>query len=122
MLNNFYSVQDKRDLCEYIISDLINNKPYDIYVITKNDVGISKTSNKVTVVPNKDAGLNIDDNDDSYSNSIENYYKQKKGDTFSLKKNISSFERKSVINDLKKIIKNELKINISPETYNINIF
>ncbi len=120
-LLDIYSVQDNRDLCEYIISDLTNAKPYDIYVIVKNDVGISEKSNKVTVVPNEDSGMNID-NEDSYSNSIENYYKQKKGDSFSLKKNISSFERKSVINDLKRIIKDDLKMNISSDSYNINIY
>jgi hypothetical protein len=121
-LLDIYSVQDKRDLCEYIISDLDNAKPYDVYVIVKNDVGISEKSNKVTVVPNEDSGMNIDDNEDSYSNSIENYYKQAKGDSFSLKKSISSFERKSVINDLKKIIKDDLKMNISSDSYNINIY
>ena len=62
-----YSVLDKRELCEYIISDLINSKPYDIYVVVKNDVGISKKSNKVTVVPSENSGLNIDDNIHDFS-------------------------------------------------------
>ncbi len=121
-LLDIYSVLDKRELCEYIISDLINSKPYDIYVVVKNDVGISKKSNKVTVVPSENSGLNIDDNNDSYSNSIENYYKQKKGDSFNLKKTITEFERKTIINDLKKVIKDDLKIDISSDSYNINIY
>lgn len=118
---DIYSVQDHRDLCEYIISDLENDKPYDIYIIVKNDIGISEKSNKVTVVPSINSELRIDTND-SYSNSIENYYKQKVGDSFNLKKSLSSFERKSIINDLKNIIKKELKINIPTESYNINVF
>ena len=121
-LLDIYSVLDKRELCEYIISDLINSKPYDIYVLVQNDVGISKKSNKVTVVPSENSGLNIDDNNDSYSNSIENYYKQKKGDSFNLKKTITEFERKTIINDLKKVIKDDLKIDISSDSYNINIY
>ena len=40
-----------------------------VYVIVKNDVGISDKSNKVTVVPSKDSGMNID-NEDSYSKNI----------------------------------------------------
>ena len=118
---NIYSVKRSKDLCEYIISDLTNAKPYDIYVIVKNE-GVSKKSNKVTIVPeNENSGMNIDDDNDSYSNSIENYYKQKKGESICLKKAISSFERKAVINDLKKIIKDDLKMNLSSDSYNINI-
>ena len=30
-------------------SDLTNSKPYDVYVIVKNDVGVSKKSNKFAV-------------------------------------------------------------------------
>ena len=38
-----------------------------------------------------------------------------------MKKEISNFERNYVIQDLKNIIINDLKINILPSTYNVNI-
>lgn len=121
-LLDIYSTADNRDLCEYIIPNLINERPYNIHVITKNEIGLSKKSNKITLVPNINSDLNFDETNDSYSNSIENYYKQQKGDDFNISKQISSYERKSVIQDLKNIIKNDLKINIPTESYNINIF
>ena len=115
-----YSLYTDRDLCEYIIPDLENEKPYDVHVFAKNDIGISKKSNKITIVPDSNSNLNMK-KENSYSNSIENYYRQKKGDSYNMKKEISNFERKYVIQDLKNIIMNDLKINILPSTYNVNI-
>ena len=115
-----YSLYTNRDLCEYIIPNLENEKPYDVYLFAKNNIGISKKSNKITIVPDLNSKFNIEE-ENSYSNSIENYYRQQKGPSFDMKKEISNFERNYVIQDLKNIIINDLKINILPSTYNVNI-
>lgn len=115
-----YSLFDNRELCEYLISDLENEKPYDVYIFAKNNIGVSKKSNKITIVPNKNSELKIENND-SYSNSIENYYKTK-GITFDLKKQASNYERKSVIQDLKNILREELKIKVPTQSYIVNVF
>lgn len=115
-----FSLYTNRDLCEYIIPNLENEKPYDVYLFAKNNIGISKKSNKITIVPDLSSKFNIEE-ENSYSNSIENYYRQQKGPSFDMKKEISNFERNYVIQDLKNIIINDLKINILPSTYNVNI-
>jgi hypothetical protein len=115
-----YSLYDIRELCEYIIPDLKNDNPYDIYIFAKNNIGVGKKSNKITIVPNKNNDLKSENND-SYSNSIENYYKSK-GIKFDLKKQTSIYEKKSAIQDLKSIIREELKIKISPNSYIVNVF
>ena len=115
-----YSLQDIRELCEYVIPDLKNENPYDIYIFAKNDIGVGKKSNKITIVPNENSDLKTANND-SYSNSIENYYKSK-GIKFDLKKQASIYEKNSAIQDLKSIIRDELKIKISPNSYIVNVF
>ena len=115
-----YSLYDDRELCEYFATELENEKPYDIYIFAKNNVGISKKSNKITVVPNEDSELKLS-NSDTYSNSIENYYK-KKGIQFDMKKQASTYERNSIINDLKNIIRNDLKLKVPTKSFNINVF
>lgn len=121
-LLDIYSIKDNRDLCEYIITNLVNDDPYNIHVIVKNEIGLSKKSNKVTIVPNINSELSVDQSNNSFSNSLENYYKKQKGDSFSINQQKTSYERKAAIQDLKNIIKNDLKINIPTDSYNINIF
>ena len=115
-----YSLYDLRELCEYVIPDLKNENPYDVFIFAKNDIGVSKKSNKITIVPNENSEFKME-NDDSYSNSIENYYKSK-GIKFNLKKQASVYEKASAIQDLKSIIRDELKIFISPNSYIVNVF
>jgi hypothetical protein len=119
-LLQIYSLYNNTDLCEYIISNLENEKPYDIYIFAKNDIGVGKKSNKITIVPNNNSDLKMEDND-SYSNSIENYYKQK-GQTVNLKKQASNYERNSVIHDLKNIIRTDLKIKVPTKSFIVNVF
>ena len=116
-----YSFYDSRELPEYIIKNLENNKPYIVSLISKNKIGVSDISNLETIVPNENSELDDYENQNTYDNSLQNYFETSK-DSIDLNSQKSIYEKQVIINELKYILINKLKINIPIGVYNVNIF
>ena len=50
---NIATIKDNRELVDYYLTDLINNKDYKIFVVSKNNYGISDISNIDVVFPDE---------------------------------------------------------------------
>lgn len=116
-----YSFYDNRELPEYIVKNLTNGIPYSVSVISKNKIGVSDVSNIETVIPNEFSELDDYEQENSYDNSLQNYYKESKdGIDISFQKSI--YEKQTIINELKDILINKLKIEKPLGVYTVNIF
>jgi hypothetical protein len=63
-------------MIEFVISDLENGLPHSFYVFSKNSQGVSDPSNRVTLIPQKNKLLNMENvSKNSFSDSLQNYYK-----------------------------------------------
>ena len=116
-----YSFYDTRELPEYIVKNLTNDIPYSVSVISKNKIGVSDVSNVETVIPNEFSELDNYEQQNTYDNSLQNYYKESKdGIDISFQKSI--YEKQNIINELKDILINDLKIEKPLGVYTVNIF
>ena len=116
-----YSFYDTRELPEYIVKDLENGIPYSVSVISKNKIGVSDVSNIETVVPSEHSELDDYEQKNTYDNSLQNYYKESSdGIDISVQKSI--YEKQVIINELKDILVNKLKIDKPLGVYTVNIF
>ena len=114
-----YSFEDERELPEYIIDNLDNEKRYYVAIVSKNQMGVSEVSNIETIVPNKGNQFNID-SINSYDNSVE--ISTDNENVSSLRSQKSIYEKHTAINDLKDIIKNDLQFSKPIGAYTINIY
>jgi hypothetical protein len=115
-----YSFEDTRELPEYIIDELDNEKRYFVSLVSKNQMGVSDISNVETIVPNVGNEFGVE-RKDSYDNSLQNKEVISSG-SGSLKIQKSIYEKHTAINDLKEILKNELEFSKPIGAYDINIF
>ena len=116
-----YSFYDTRELPEYIVKDLENGIPYSVSVISKNKIGVSEVSNIETVVPSELSELDDYEQKNTYDNSLQNYYNESSdGIDISIQKSI--YEKQVIINELKDILVNNLKIDKPLGVYTVNIF
>jgi hypothetical protein len=113
------------DILEYYIKNIFNNISYTFYIISKNEYGISKLSNKITLIPNSNSKMTIDTLISiPYDNSLEDLYsyhnsKNIESETTDIKQIINT----SLKNDLKDIlIDKSIKENTLTGNYAINIF
>ena len=58
---NIATIKDNRELVDYYLTDLINNKDYKIFVVSKNNYGISDISNIDVVFPDETKVVDMDD-------------------------------------------------------------
>ena len=58
---NIATIKDNRELVDYYITDLINNKGYKVFVVSKNNYGISDISNIDMVYPDETKIIDIDE-------------------------------------------------------------
>ena len=58
---NIATIKDNRELVDYYITDLINNKGYKIFVVSKNNYGISDISNIDMVFPDETKVVDMDE-------------------------------------------------------------
>lgn len=77
-MNRFdmYVYEGTEDMVEFVISDLENSLPHSFYVFSKNSQGVSDPSNRVTLIPQKNKLLDMENvSKNSFSDSLQNYYK-----------------------------------------------
>jgi hypothetical protein len=114
---------NNEEILEYYIKNLLNNISYTFYIISKNEYGISKLSNKITLIPNPNSEMSMDKST-PYDNSLEDlysYHNSAIGE--SEKTDIKQIIDTSLKNDLKDIlIDKSIKENTLTENYSINIF
>jgi hypothetical protein len=73
---DMYVYDGNEDMIEFVISDLENGLPHSFYVFSKNSQGVSNPSNRVTLIPQKNKLLNMENvSKNSFSDSLQNYYK-----------------------------------------------
>ena len=116
-----YSIYDPRELPEYIIKNLENGIPYSISLISKNKIGVSDISNLETIVPNEYSELDNYENKNTYDNSLQNYFENSK-DSIDISQQKSIYEKQVILDELKNILIDKLKINSPLGVYNVNIF
>ena len=58
---NIATIKDNRELVDYYLTDLINNKGYKIFVVSKNNYGISDISNIDMVFPDETKVVDMDE-------------------------------------------------------------
>lgn len=109
MKNKFdlYYYKGSEDLVEFYLRELNNDEPVSIYVFSKNKAGISEPSNKVTLIPNKNSVLNMQNvSNNSFSNSLQNYYKTSEESDIigNNQKQIDQMEMLQELNELKEIL------------------
>lgn len=118
---HIYSYYDNKELPEYIIKNLDNNITYKIAVISKNKSGISDISNIITIRPNEHSKLYSSDIQDSYDNSLQNIVNNKYDEqNINIQKSI--YQKQVIINELKDILFDKLKIKNPIGVYNVNIY
>ena len=117
-----YSFIDDRELCDYFIKNLDNDFTYKIILVSKNKTGISEVSNSETVIPNKNYKLNSIDDTESYDDSFTDIPKNAVFNSVDLNTQKGIYEKQLIINELKNIIYDKLKINVPLGVYNINIY
>ena len=113
---NLYSYSGNEDLVEFYLQHLNNDEPYTIYLFSKNKMGISEPSNKVTLIPQNKKVLKMENlSKNSYSNSVQNYYKtnpDRQDDIISLnQKQINQMEMLEELNGLKEILIKKISFN-----------
>ena len=112
-----YSYINNDELLEYTIDNLDINTKYNIYIVSKNKIGISEISNKILLKPNKNEILcNSNnkyepDNNNQYKSDILQYEKQK-----------SIYEKQVIINELETILVDKLKFKTPIGVYNVNVY
>ena len=120
-----YSFYDERELPDYIVKNLENDIPYKVSLISKNKIGVSNISNIETIIPNENSDFNNYDYDydslNTYDNSLQNYI-ENTNEGIDLKTQKSIYEKQMIIQELKDILINNLKIKIDLQAYNVNIF
>ena len=84
-------------------------------------MGVSDISNIESIVPNVGNEFGVE-RKNTYDNSIQNNQENDNNNVGSLRSQKSIYEKHTAINDLKNIIKDELKFNKPVGAYNINIF
>ena len=83
-MNRFdmYVYDGPEDMIEFVISDLENSLPHSFYVFSKNSQGVSDPSNRVTLIPQKNKLLDMENvSKNSFSDSLQNYYKNMESST-----------------------------------------
>ena len=120
---NIYETKTDKDLAEFVITDLNNDELYNIYIYSKNSNGVSEVSNRVQIIPNERSGIKMNYYD-KYDNSLNNYYKSKGviNTESNIRRQLNTFQRLSMIQDLKNKIKKDLDIDIKSNNFNINLF
>ena len=116
-----YSFYDERELPEYIVKNLENGIPYGVSIISKNKIGVSDISNIETVIPSENSNLNDYSLSNTYDNSLQNYI-ENTTEGVDLKIQKSMYEKQMIIQELKDILINNLKIKLDLQAYNVNIF
>ena len=116
-----YSFYDERELPEYIVKNLENGIPYGVSIISKNKIGVSDISNIETVIPSENSDLNDYSSSNTYDNSLQNYI-ENTTEGVDLKIQKSMYEKQMIIQELKDILTNNLKIKLDLQAYNVNIF
>ena len=125
-INDFieiYSFYDPSELLEYMVKNLENGIPYRVSVISKNKMGVSDISNIETIVPSEFSELDDYEQTNTFDNSLQNMkFNQNVLEGIDLNKQKSIYEKQVIINELKDILVNKLKINSPLGVYNVNIF
>ena len=112
-------------MVEFVISNLENSLPHSFYVFSKNSQGVSDPSNRVTLIPEKNKMLDMENvSKNSFSDSLQNYYKTLDLDDDELEdvnKQIRNMDYLVETNSLKEILVDKIvasKVN----NLNVNIF
>ena len=119
---NLFVYKSNDDILEYIITNLKNDNVYKFYIFSKNTYGISKPSNYVSLIPNKNKLLKQENIKNSYSNSLQNYYLQNESaNIVDYKKDMHNYKRLIDVNNLKDILVDNL-LNTYKNINNIHVF
>lgn len=119
---DLYIYKGKEDLVEYVVSNLVNGNVYLIYVLAKNEYGIGDISNKVTLIPNKNKVLDMEDlGTDTYSDSLQNFYKSERI-TINVVEEIKKYEDAVDINEIKQVLLEQMSNGLDKSNYTINMF
>ena len=114
------------ELLEYVVNNLKNDMSYTFYILSKNEFGVSDLSNKVTLIPDENKMLHMEDLETQvYTDSINKYYKERDVDPLIIdsKKEIEKITRIMEENELKDIIIDKLLGDGEDRrSYNLNIF
>jgi hypothetical protein len=114
------------ELLEYVVNNLENDMSYTFYILSKNEFGVSDLSNKVTLIPDENKMLHMEDLETQvYTDSINKYYKERDVDPLIIdsKKEIEKITRIMEENELKDIIIDKLLGDGEDRrSYNLNIF
>ena len=117
---NLYIYKSTDELLEFVVNNLENNIYYRFFIFTRNKYGISDVSNPVTLQPNKNKLLDLENiKKDSYSDSIQNYYENQIQVDYI--ESIDKFKKLSDIEELKDVLINKM-IGSSQQNYNIDIY
>ena len=122
---DMYVYEGEEEMVEFVISNLENSLPHSFYVFSKNSQGVSEPSNRVTLIPEKNKMLDMENvSKNSFSDSLQNYYKTLDLDDDELvnvDKQIRNMDYLMETNSLKEILVDKIvtsKIN----NLNVNIF
>lgn len=125
---DMYVYDGEEEMVEFVISNLNNDLPYSFYVFSKNSQGVSNVSNRVTIIPQKNKLLdmeNISKQTNTFSDSLQNYYKNLEVSDYNsvvnVEKSIKNMDYLIEVNSLKDILVDKIvgsKIN----TLNVNIY
>ena len=119
---DLYIYKGSEDLVEYVINNLNNDIVYLFYVLTKNKYGIGNISNKITLIPNKDKVLDMEDMGiDTYSDSLQNYYKSQQI-TINVVEEMKKYKDMIDINEIKQVLLEQAHRGLNNTNYNVNIF
>lgn len=73
---DMYLYDGEEEMVEFVIDGLENSLPYSFYIFSKNSQGVSDTSNRVTLIPQKNKLLDMENvSKNTFSDSLQNYYK-----------------------------------------------
>lgn len=119
---DLYVYKGEEDLVEYVINNLNNDIVYLFYVLTNNKYGVSNLSNKITLIPNKDKVLDMEDMGiDTYSDSLQNYYKSQQI-SINVVEEMKKYKDMIDINELKQVLLEQRHKGLNKTNYNVNIF
>ena len=126
---DLFTYNGDEEMVDYVVNNLENDMSYTFYILSKNEFGVSDLSNKVTLIPDNNKMLNMENSEiQEYSDSINQYYKDNYKDSsddpliIDSKKKIEQITRMMKVNELKDIIIEKLLGDGEDRySYNLNI-
>ena len=119
---DLFVFKSESELLEYTIKNLENDNIYVFYILSKNKFGVSELSNQISLIPDKNKLLTMEDLNKSYSNSIQNYYKDNYNRDINVSEQLKEMYNMAEINELKEIIVDKLTSKKDLDSYNLNVY